>query len=101
MRPRPAGENQIPASSPVAQPNWATRIFLGPHGLRGGWRVLIFMALLVGIVLGCIQVVRAIMSRTFEQAVRLKSNFFSEWGCKHPPVIGFTYLLLILLLFPR
>ena len=60
MQPGPVGENQIPASTPVAPPNWATRIFLGPHGLRGGWRVLIFIALLVGIVLGCIQVVRAI-----------------------------------------
>jgi uncharacterized protein len=60
LRSRPAGENEMPASTSVAQPNWATRIFLGPHGLRGGWRVLIFLALLVGIVLGCIQVVRAI-----------------------------------------
>jgi membrane protease YdiL (CAAX protease family) len=47
-------------STPVAQPNWAKRIFVGPHGLRAGWRVLIFLALLVGIVLVCIQVVRAI-----------------------------------------
>lgn len=60
MRSRPAGENEIPASTPVAQSHRATRIFLGPHGLRGGWRVLIFLALLVGIVLGCSRVVRAI-----------------------------------------
>src|SRR6266851_6249549 len=33
---------------PVAQPNRPKRMFLGPHGLRGGWRVLIFAALLVG-----------------------------------------------------
>jgi len=40
------------------QRNRATWTFLGPYGLRGGWRVLIFFGLLVGIVLGCIRVIR-------------------------------------------
>lgn len=56
----PPAKHEIPASTPLQQPNWAARIFVGPLGLRGGWRVLIFMALLVGIVLGGIPLVRAI-----------------------------------------
>ena len=42
------------------QVNPAKRIFLGPGGLRGGWRVLIFAALLVGTATVCIRVIRAI-----------------------------------------
>ena len=58
MPSQPAGGNEIPASTPAAQRNRATWIFLGPHGLRGGLRVLIFFVLLVGVVLGCIRVIR-------------------------------------------
>jgi len=50
-------ENEMLMNVPVAQRNPGTRIFLGPHGLRGGWRVLIFFTLLVAIVLGCIRLV--------------------------------------------
>jgi hypothetical protein len=59
MQSQPAGEDEIPASTPAARRNSAIRIFLGPHGLRGGWRVLIFFVLLVGIVLGSVRVIRA------------------------------------------
>ena len=59
MRSQPASQNEIPARTPAAQRNPATWIFLGRHGLRGGWRVLIFFVLLVSIVLGCIRVIRA------------------------------------------
>jgi membrane protease YdiL (CAAX protease family) len=62
MQSQPADENQIPANSPIAQPNTAKRIFLGQHGLRGGWRVLIFAAMLVGTAAACIEVVRIIRS---------------------------------------
>lgn len=55
-----AGENGISTSTPVALRSRISRIFLGSHGLRGGWRVLIFLTLLVGIVLCCIRVVRAV-----------------------------------------
>lgn len=58
MRTRPSGENEIPASTPAAQRNWATRIFLGRDGLRSGWRVLIFFVLLIGIILACIRFMR-------------------------------------------
>ena len=34
MRPRPAGETQIPTSTPIAQPNWATRMFLGSPRIK-------------------------------------------------------------------
>jgi membrane protease YdiL (CAAX protease family) len=57
MRSQPTDENETPASTPAAQRNQATWIFLGRQGLRGGWRVLIFFVLLVGIVLGCIRVI--------------------------------------------
>ena len=60
MPSQPAGENEIPASTPAAQRNRVTWIFLGPYGLRCGWRVLIFFVLLVGIVLGCIRVIRTL-----------------------------------------
>ena len=57
MRSQPTDENETPASTPAAQRNRATWIFLGRQGLRGGWRVLIFFVLLVGIVLGCIRAI--------------------------------------------
>ena len=60
MRSQPTDENETPANTPAAQRNRATWIFLGPYGLRGGWRVLIFFVLLVSIVLGCIRLVHAI-----------------------------------------
>jgi membrane protease YdiL (CAAX protease family) len=59
-RSRPAVENEIATTAPTGQGNWAAWIFLGPHGLRDGWRVLIFFVLLVGTVLGCIRMVHAI-----------------------------------------
>ena len=40
-----AVEPSIPG--PVRQANTVTSIFLGPNGLRAGWRILIFMALFV------------------------------------------------------
>lgn len=57
MRSQPTDENETPASTPAARRNQATWIFLGRQGLRGGWRVLIFFVLLVGIVVGCIRVI--------------------------------------------
>jgi hypothetical protein len=60
MQSQHADENEIPATLPLVQLNLAKRIFLGPGGLRGGWRVLIFAALLVGTATVCIRVIRAI-----------------------------------------
>ena len=48
-------ENEMFTNVPVAQRNRAAWIFLGSQGLRGGWRVLIFLALLVIIVLASIR----------------------------------------------
>jgi membrane protease YdiL (CAAX protease family) len=60
MHSQTAGENGIFTNVPVAQRNRATWIFLGSHGLRGGWRVLIFLTLLVAIVLGCVRLFHAL-----------------------------------------
>jgi len=54
-----AGEKGIFTNNRVAQPNRVQGMFLGPHGLRGGWRVLIFFFLLVSIVLACSRLVHA------------------------------------------
>ena len=34
--------------------------FVGDHGLRSGWRVVIFLSLVVGAALGCVQLLRAL-----------------------------------------
>ena len=55
-----ADEQRIFSNAAVAERKGATRIFLGPHGLRGGWRVLVFLVLLVAIILGCIRLVHSL-----------------------------------------
>ena len=37
----------IPASAPPPAPQHANEIFYGPNGIRAGWRVLIFLSLIV------------------------------------------------------
>lgn len=44
----------------VRKKNRAAWVFVGPDGLRSGWRIVIFFALVVGTVVGCMQLVRAL-----------------------------------------
>jgi len=53
-----ASGKQASPSTPVAQRPWPARVFVGPDGLRGGWRVLIFLVVLVGFVVGFIRFIR-------------------------------------------
>jgi membrane protease YdiL (CAAX protease family) len=44
----------------TTEPSWARWIFCGEDGLRSGWRVLVFMLLLVILVVGSVRLVRAL-----------------------------------------
>jgi len=43
--PEPVPSEPAPAPTLVAQPSLLRKIFMGPNGLRAGWRVLIFLAI--------------------------------------------------------
>jgi len=60
-----APHSEIQISSPhephplPPQKNWAVSLFIGPDGLRSGWRVVIFFLILVGSVAGCLKLIHA------------------------------------------
>ncbi len=41
-----------PSASPSPQPSVVHNIFIGPNGIRAGWRLIVFLALVAGIVAG-------------------------------------------------
>jgi membrane protease YdiL (CAAX protease family) len=55
----PQFQSQEPSSAPPPQPSGVSEIFLGPNGIRAGWRLLIFCAIFVGIAF----ILQSILSR--------------------------------------
>jgi CAAX protease family protein len=67
---------------PPANDSWARRIFIGPNGLRAGWRLLIFSALMVALI-GALVIIRSGGVQAFKEAK------------KHAAEITVTPLLMI------
>jgi CAAX protease family protein len=59
------------APVPPPQPSLGHRIFLGPHGLRAGWRLIIYIAILAGLIFATNNIIKAIMHATGHHGARL------------------------------
>jgi len=68
----PSTASGVPeASTPSASPreSWQQSVFFGPNGLRAGWRLLIFLAILFVLFAGLGAVVRLMMHQTAQKQV--------------------------------